>query len=64
MIRNGLQWKDSPEAYGLHKTLYNRLIRWSCLSVFDRIFAVLSEQTGRSTRLMIDAIHLKAACHM
>uniref|UniRef100_UPI0009EE2087 transposase n=1 Tax=Gluconobacter thailandicus TaxID=257438 RepID=UPI0009EE2087 len=55
VIRNGLQWKDSPEAYGLNKTLYNRFIRWSRLSVCDRIFAALSEQTGRSTRLMIDA---------
>lgn len=24
VIRNGLQWKDAPLAYGPHKTLYNR----------------------------------------
>jgi transposase len=60
VIRNGLQWKDAPEAYGPHKTLYNRFIRWSRLGVFDRIFVALTEQTGRSTRLMIDATHLKA----
>ena len=29
VIRNGLQWKDAPAAYGPHKTLYNRFIRWS-----------------------------------
>ncbi|MBB3884283.1 transposase, partial [Acetobacter oeni] len=29
VIRNGLQWKDAPKAYGPHKTLYNRFIRWS-----------------------------------
>ena len=39
VIRNGLQWKDAPKAYGPHKTLYNRFIRWSRLGVFDRIFA-------------------------
>ena len=39
VIRNGLQWKDAPEGYGPHKTLYNRFIRWSRLGVFDRIFA-------------------------
>jgi transposase len=27
VIRNGLQWKDAPKAYGPHKTLYNRFIR-------------------------------------
>ncbi|MBS0994397.1 IS5 family transposase [Gluconobacter cerinus] len=60
VIRNGLQWKDAPKAYGPHKTLYNRCIRWSPLGVFDRIFVALTEQAGRSKRLMIDATHLKA----
>lgn len=60
VIRNGLQWKDAPKAYGPYKTLYNRFIRWSRLGVFDRIFVALTEQAGRSKRLMIDATHLKA----
>ncbi|WP_415495126.1 transposase [Acetobacter orientalis] len=58
VIRNGLQWNDAPKAYGPHKTLYNRFIRWSRLGVFDRIFVALAEQAGRSMRLMIDATHL------
>lgn len=60
VIRNGLQWKEAPKAYGPHKTLYNRFIRWSRLGVFDRIFVALTEQAGRSKRLMIDTTHLKA----
>ncbi len=60
VIRNGLQWKDAPKAYGPHKILYNRFIRSSRLGVFDRIFVALTEQAGRSKRLMIDATHLKA----
>ena len=60
VIRNGLQWKDAPKAYGPHKTLYNRFIRWSRPGVFDRIFKTLAEQEGRSKRLMINATHLKA----
>jgi hypothetical protein len=27
VIRNGLQWRDAPTAYGPHKTLYNRFVR-------------------------------------
>ncbi|WP_415492578.1 transposase [Acetobacter syzygii] len=59
VIHNGLQWKGAPKAYGSHKTLYNRFIRWSRLGVFDRIFVALTEQAGRSKRLTIDATHLK-----
>ena len=60
VIRNGLQWKDAPKAYGPHKTLYNRFIRWSRLGVFDRIFAALAREGPRPERMMIDATHLKA----
>ena len=31
VIRNGLRWRDAPDAYGPPKTLYNRFIRWSRL---------------------------------
>ncbi len=26
VIRNGLRWRDAPEVYGSHKTLYNRFV--------------------------------------
>jgi transposase len=60
VIKHGLQWKDAPKAYGPHKTLYNRFIRWSLLGVFDRIFMALATEGGRPERIMIDATHLKA----
>jgi putative transposase len=60
VIRNGLRWRDAPEVYGPHKTLYNRFIRWSRMGVFDRIFAALTAEAGQPDRLMIDATHLKA----
>jgi transposase len=60
VIRNGLQWKDAPHGYGPHKTLYNRFIRWSRLSVFDRIFAALASEGPKPERMMIDATYLKA----
>jgi transposase len=60
VIRNGLQWKDAPRAYGPHKTLYNRFVRWSRLGVFDSIFASLAGEGPKPERIMIDATHLKA----
>ena len=60
VIRHGLQWRDAPTAYGPHKTLYNRFVRWSRLGVFDRIFAALAAEAGTPERVMIDSTHLKA----
>ena len=60
VIRNGLMWRDAPERYGPHKTLYNRFIRWSQAGVFDRIFTELAAMSGATDTVMIDATHLKA----
>ena len=60
VIRNGLRWRDAPAAYGPHKTIYNRFIRWSRLGVFNRILAELVGQGRGADKLMIDATHLKA----
>ncbi len=60
VIRNGLRWRDAPREYGLQKTIYNRFIRWSRLSVVNRIFAALAAKSGKPDQLMIDATHLKA----
>jgi transposase len=60
VIRNGLRWRDAPADYGPPKTICNRFIRWSRLGVFNRIFAALSAQGGKTDELMIDGTHLKA----
>jgi transposase len=60
VIRNGLMWRDAPPAYGPHKTLYNRFVRWSRAGVFNRIFAGLAAEGGQPDQLMVDATHLKA----
>ena len=60
VIRNGLCWRDAPGAYGPHKTIYNRFIRWSRLGVFNTIFAELARKGAKPERIMIDATHLKA----
>lgn len=60
VIRNGLRWRDAPEVYGSHKTLYNRFVRWSQMGVFDRIFSGLAAGGGEPHIVMIDTTHLKA----
>jgi len=60
VIKNGLRWRDAPVAYGPHKTIYNRFVRWSRMGVFNRIFAELAGQAGEPDRIMIDAPRLKA----
>jgi len=60
VLRNGLRWRDAPEVYGPHKTLYNRFVRWTRLGVFNNIFrSLVFEQSDPST-MLIDATHLKA----
>ena len=59
VIRNGLRWRDAPDDYGPHKTIYNRFVRWSRLGVFNKIFAELARRPANH-QLMIDATHLKA----
>ena len=54
VIRNGLMWRDVPERYGPHKTLYNRFVRWSAIGVFNRIFEELPANNAATETIMID----------
>jgi len=46
VIRHGLQWRDAPVAYGPHKTLCNRCVRWRRLGVFDASSLPLPPRPG------------------
>jgi transposase len=52
--RNGLRWRDAPEAYGPHKTLYSRWKRWSEKGIFARMMVGLAAEHGEKTTVMID----------
>ncbi len=60
VIRNGLKWRDAPQVYGPHKTLYNRFVRWSRMGAFDRILGGVAGDSGEPDTVMIDATYLKA----
>lgn len=58
--RNGLRWRDAPQKYGPHKTLYNRWKRWSVMGVFARMMDGLAADRADHQTIMIDATYLKA----
>ena len=60
IIRNGLQWKDAPAAYGPDKTLYNRFVRWSRMGVFAEILLEPARAGQAGETIMIDSSHIKA----
>ena len=60
VIRNGLGWRDVPAGCGPHKTICNRVVRWSEMGVFGRILVELAKGGGDSGEIMIVAPHLKA----
>jgi transposase len=60
VLMSGCRWKDAPAAYGPHKTLYNRFVRWAGKGVWDHIFVALSGAGGPPATVMIDATHAKA----
>ncbi len=58
--RNGLHWRNAPQEYGPHKTLYNRWKRWSEMGVFGRMMERLAAENADPKTVMIDATYLKA----
>jgi transposase len=59
-LRGGLMCRGPPAAYGPHKTLYNRFVRWGRIGVFDRIFVALAAKNAATDPVMIDTGPLKA----
>lgn len=58
--RNRLRWRDAPNEYGPHKTLYNRWKRWSDKGIFAQMMAGLAAEHDEKRTVMIDANYLKA----
>ena len=57
---NRFRWRDTPPAYGPHKTLYNRWRRCSDRGIFAQTMVGLAAGHGEEKTVMIDATYLKA----
>lgn len=60
VLKSGCRWKDAPEAYGPHKTLYNRFVRWAAKGVWVDVFHALAAAGGPPAALLIDSSAVKA----
>jgi len=59
VLRTGIPWRDLPERYGPHTTVYNRFNRWSRKGIWKRIFDRLAA-TSKDSLLLIDSTIVKA----
>ena len=60
VLKSGCRWKDAPEAYGPHKTLYNRFVRWAAKGIWVDIFHTLAAAGGPPAAILIDSSAVKA----
>jgi len=44
ILRTGAPWRDLPDRYGPHTTVYNRYVRWTKRGIWTGIFEALSMQ--------------------
>ncbi len=59
ILRTGAPWRDVPDRYGPHTTIYNRYVRWGERGVWKGIFDALAEEVEDSLTF-IDASIVKA----
>ena len=66
VLRTGCRWRDAPDVYGPHKTLYTRWRRWSKKGLFIGVLAHLAllrmsrERNPKRKDAHMDATHCKA----
>ena len=60
VLRSGCRWVDAPPIYGPRKTLYNRFVRWTVRSIWQRVFEALAATGGPPVEVLLDSTHVKA----
>ncbi len=62
ILRTGSPWRDLPDRYGPHTTIYNRFNRWAKAGVWLSVFEALIEHSPDSLHL-IDSSIVRAHQH-
>jgi transposase len=62
VLRSGAPWRDLPERYGPHTTVYNRFNRWRKSGVWDRIMDAIVDAYGGDVE-MIDTSSVRVHQH-
>jgi putative transposase len=62
IVRTGSPWRDLPEAFGEWNSVFRRFSRWSAKSVWQRIFAAMSDDPDFEY-LIIDSTIVRAHQH-
>ena len=59
ILRTGAPWRDLPDRYGPHTTVYNRYVRWGLRGIWTGIFNALAGEC-KDSLVFIDASIVKA----
>ena len=59
ILRTGAPWRDLPERYGPHTTVYNRYVRWGERGIWRGIFEALAVEC-EDALIFIDSSIVKA----
>jgi len=59
VLRTGAPWRDLPERYGPHTTIYNRYVRWGERGVWQGIFEALAVEC-EDALIFVDSSIVKA----
>jgi transposase len=60
MLKTGGRWRDCPEAYGPHTTIYNRYNRWSRRGFWRGMLRALAEAGWVAETAALDSTYVKA----
>ena len=59
ILRTGAPWRDLPERYGPHTTVYNRYVRWGERGIWQGIFEALATEC-EDALIFVDSSIVKA----
>ncbi len=59
VLRVGCRWRDCPEVYGPHTTIYNRFNRWSAAGIWQKMLETLVDAEASGSQ-SIDSTTSKA----